>query len=100
MKPTDANIGSTKAPIPPGVFLEQINKRSIKVKKPVESIEVSTPGNNNTSATPAEDEPVLEQVYLVEPTGQENSWTICSTTNSRMIFQKRGKSCDAVGTSQ
>ena len=26
-----ANIGSTRAPIPPGVFLEQINERSIKI---------------------------------------------------------------------
>ena len=29
---TLANIGSTMAPIPDGVFLEQINERSIKVK--------------------------------------------------------------------
>ena len=29
---TLANIGSTCASIPPGVFLEQINERSIKVK--------------------------------------------------------------------
>ena len=28
-----ANIGSTIAPIPPGVFLEKINRRLIKVKK-------------------------------------------------------------------
>ena len=28
-----ANIGSTMAPIPPGVFLERINRRLIKVKK-------------------------------------------------------------------
>ena len=29
-----ANIGSTRAPVPTGVFLEQINERSIKVKPP------------------------------------------------------------------
>ena len=28
---TQANIGSTRAPLPPGVFLEQINERSIKI---------------------------------------------------------------------
>lgn len=32
---TLANIGSTRAPIPLGVFLEQINERLIKVKPPV-----------------------------------------------------------------
>ena len=34
---TLANIGSTRAPIRPGVFLEQINERSIKVKTSVGS---------------------------------------------------------------
>ena len=43
-----ANIGSTMAPIPPGVFLERINQRSIKVKKPVEPTTVSTPGSSST----------------------------------------------------
>ena len=28
-----ANIGSTRAPLPPGVFLEQINERSIKIPR-------------------------------------------------------------------
>ena len=59
-----ANIGSTMAPIPPGVFLERINRRSIKVKKPVESTIVMTPGNNST---PEVGESALEQVLLIEP---------------------------------
>ena len=59
-----ANIGSTMAPIPPGVFLERINQRSIKVKKPVEPTTVSTPGS---SSTLEDGESALEQVFLIEP---------------------------------
>ena len=43
-----ANIVSTMAPIPPGVFLERINRRSIKVKKSVEPTTVETPGSDPT----------------------------------------------------
>ena len=66
-----ANIGSTHAPIPPGVFLEAIDQRSIKVKKPVDSDESATLRKDATtdSEEPATaDDPILEQVMLVEPT--------------------------------
>ena len=46
--------------------MEQVNKRSIKVKKIVESTEVSTPNNSDSNVPAAAAEPVLEQVYLVE----------------------------------
>src|SRR3954470_21894412 len=35
-----ANIGSTRGPIPPGVFLESINQRSIKTRTPEQSVNV------------------------------------------------------------
>ena len=62
-----ANIGSTKAPIPPGVFLEQINKRSVKVRKHVESTAASTPEICEPSKSAAAEDIELEQVYLIEP---------------------------------
>src|SRR5664279_5641723 len=66
-----ANIGSTRAPIPPGVFLEAIDQRSIRVKKPVDSDEPTTPPEGATTdsgAPAAADDPIPEQVMLVEPT--------------------------------
>src|SRR5664279_2006603 len=39
---TLANIGSTYAPIPPGVFFEQIDQRSIKAKTAVDSTTSTT----------------------------------------------------------
>ena len=42
-----ANIGSTRAPIPPGVFLEQINERSIKIpRKAVKDLGAAPKGNH------------------------------------------------------
>ena len=41
-----ANIGSTRAPLPPGVFLEQINERSIKIPRK---------STKNTGAAPPEE---------------------------------------------
>src|SRR5664279_4104722 len=66
-----ANIGSTHAPIPPGVFLESIDQRSIKVKKHVDSDTTATPPEATTtdSEAPATaDDPIPEQVMLLEPT--------------------------------
>ena len=54
-----ANIGSTRAPLPPGVFLEQINERSIKI--PQRSTKNMGAAPPEESKTPDEDdEPVLE----------------------------------------
>ena len=56
-----ANLGSTKAQVPPGVFLERIEHRSIKHKRaPPTPI---TPVDNKAPST--EDPPV--EVLLVEP---------------------------------
>ena len=63
-----ANIGSTKGPIPWGVFLEQIDHQSIKPKKPLgpstAGAEVAAPAG--PAAPAAEGAPV--EVMLVEPT--------------------------------
>src|SRR6185369_15444295 len=57
-----ANIGSTKAQVPPGVFLERIEHRSIKEKRtPPPS---TTPAKHKAPST--EDPPV--EVLLIEPT--------------------------------
>src|SRR5664279_5013035 len=66
-----ANIRSTRAPIPPSVFLEAIDQRSIRVKKPVDSHEQATLPKAATtdSEEPATaEDPILEQVRLVAPT--------------------------------
>ena len=60
-----ANIGSTMAPIPPGLFLERINQRSIKIKKPVELKKVVIPEN---ILEQGDCESTLEQVLMIEPT--------------------------------
>src|SRR3954463_16504163 len=54
-----ANIGSTRGPVPPGVFLESINQRSIKLKSAVpkalaEDDDTSEP-TQVAVASPAED---------------------------------------------
>ena len=64
-----ANISSTRAPRPPGVFLEQINERSIKIpRKTTKGPRAARP---KEPTTPEEDdEPTLEgapeQVMLIE----------------------------------
>src|SRR5664279_4757484 len=66
-----ANIGSTRAPIPPGVFLESIDQRSIKVKKLVDSDTTTTLPEATTTdfeAPATADDTMPEQVMLVEPT--------------------------------
>ena len=68
-----ANIGSTCAPIPPGIFLEQIDHRSVKIKastdpaKPVPQPE-ATPTFYSTAPATADDPQEPEEVLLVEPT--------------------------------
>ena len=65
-----ANIGSTRGPIPPSVFLQQIDHRSIKPKKPLgpststTRAEVAAPAGR--AAPAAAGAPV--EVMLVEPT--------------------------------
>lgn len=60
-----ANIGSTKAPVPPGVFFEQINHRSVKTREhpgppaPLPAAEDASP-EPDVSAPPVE-------VMLIEP---------------------------------
>src|SRR5664279_4767646 len=57
------NIGSTRAPIPPGVFLEAIDQRSIKVKKPVCSDKPANPpeaATTDSEAPATADDPIQE----------------------------------------
>ena len=64
-----ANIGSTRGPIPPGDFLEQIDHRSIKPKKPL-GPSTSTAGDGVAApADPAAPAAAgaLDEVLLVEP---------------------------------
>src|SRR5664279_59471 len=66
-----ANIGSTRAHIPPDVFLETIDQRWIKVKKPVDSDKSATPpeaATTDSEAPATADDPIPEQVIMVEPT--------------------------------
>ena len=64
-----ANIGSTRGPIPPGVFLEQIDHRSIKPNKPLgpptstAGAEVAAPTDPAAPANAG----APEEVLLVEP---------------------------------
>ena len=57
-----ANLGATKAPVPPGVFLERIEHRSIKQKRT--SPTSAAPVKSKAPST--EDSPV--EVLLIEPT--------------------------------
>ena len=70
-----ANIGSTRAPIPPGVFLEQINERAIKlppkVAKELGAATKSSPQDLEDAEDPedamdVEVEGIPEQVMLIE----------------------------------
>ena len=71
-----ANLGSNKAPVPPGVFLECITQRSVKLRP--------APGSS-TSTTSTADPPSTEkepmEVLLIEPT-----WT---TPYLAYILQQR-----------
>ena len=72
---TLANIGSTCAPIPPGVFLEQISTRSIKYTDPDAPAVVvpavsSEPTTTVNVVAPEETKSSAYEVFLVEP-----SWT-------------------------
>ena len=69
-----ANIGSTRAPIPPGVFLEQINERSIKIPRKVPKDLGAAPKDSSqnpedaeeiTDAMEVEEEGIPEQVLLI-----------------------------------
>ena len=55
-----ANIGSTCSPVPPGVFFETIQHRSVKVKYD------DSKTTEHSRATPQN--PAIEQVLLIEPT--------------------------------
>ena len=70
-----ANIGSTCAPIPPGVFFETINERSIKINAKVNSSKPTahsgaTPTDLTEGSATAEESAApekLAQVLLIEP---------------------------------
>ena len=71
-----ANIGSTRAPIPPGVFLEQINERSIKISRKSAKGTGAAPKDNPMDLDDTKDleepeeleiEGIPEQVMLIEP---------------------------------
>jgi hypothetical protein len=48
-----ANIGSKCLPIPPGVFLEEIFERSIKIKSAVDPMLATRLGANHSGPAPA-----------------------------------------------
>ena len=57
-----ANLGSTKSQIPPGIFLERIEHRSIKPKRTVPKSPTQAEGK-----APITEDPLVE-VLLIEPT--------------------------------
>ena len=59
-----ANIGSTRAPIPPGVFLEQINERSIKIPRKVPKDLGAVP--KDSSQNPEDTEEVIDAMEVEE----------------------------------
>ena len=63
-----ANIGSTRAPIPPGVFLEQIHERSIKIPRKVPKDDPMNSEETEDLKEPEEleIEGIPEQVMLIE----------------------------------
>ena len=66
---TLANVGSMKTKVPPGVFLEKISKRSIKVARPA-APSTPAPGTPEVDASSSEapdsaNHPV--EVFLMEP---------------------------------
>src|SRR3954471_13845572 len=69
-----ANIGSTRAPVPPGVFLESINRRSIKAQE-------ATP----EAVVDGEDAPEITQVAATTPS--EETTTSASDSTSLTKFE-------------
>ena len=74
-----ANIGSTRSPIPPGVFLEQLDQQSIKVKlaiDPVQPTDVPAPTVDQAPTEPADDSRITEPMELdmQEVLLAESSW--------------------------
>ena len=70
-----ANIGSTRAPVPPGVFLEQISERSIKSQRKISKDLGAMPEDSSqnientkgtTDAMEVEGEGIHELVLLIE----------------------------------
>jgi hypothetical protein len=59
-----ANIGSTHAPTPPGIFLEQINHRSVKMLHSSATTEIAPAPTKDTDSTPTPREST--EVLLVE----------------------------------
>lgn len=70
-----ANIGSTRGPIPPGVFLESINQRSIKAK-PTETKAVAEKDDTNetaqVAATSAADATNSQAIEVESPAALED----------------------------
>src|SRR3954466_3912840 len=65
-----ANIGSTRGPVPPGVFLESISQRSIKVKiAALEAVvdEDTTEPAHVASSSPSEGN-IIQAVESTDPT--------------------------------
>jgi hypothetical protein len=65
---TLANIGSTRAPIPLGVFLEQIDQRSIKVPH------LGAAPNVDSDATHVADPMIIIKEVVATPCQRRYSW--------------------------
>ena len=74
---TLANIGSLKLKVPPGVFLEKINKRSIKVKQPAAPSTPAT-GLQLQATTQLQQQNLQSKFSSSSLSGQRHSWHICS----------------------
>jgi hypothetical protein len=75
-----ANIGSRCLPIPPGVFFEEIFKRSVKIKPATDPALATRSGAHQANTTPAEGTKDLPKdaaaVMLVEAFGGSRTWPI------------------------
>ncbi|XP_010233305.1 uncharacterized protein LOC104583208 [Brachypodium distachyon] len=83
-----ANLGSTRATVPPRVFLEIIHQRSIKEKSTVISVKKSSNSELLTDSTVSPNNPAVEQVEdgAVEVMAIEPTWM--KPTEARRIMQR------------
>ena len=91
-----ANIGSKKEPIPPGVFLERIKERSVKIKNPTAPTAEADDSHENSkkhrlSSSPATSWPQLRRsrYSLLSHHGQYLSCLILCAKNCLEIQSKQ-----------
>ena len=70
-----ANIGLTREPVPTGVFLEQINERSIKVKPPKIPAKPAVEGEDAAKEVVEAPKAAVETEDAIEMFALEAAWT-------------------------